>query len=162
MAEGPFNNERILAIVNILVQYLMDERDLLESEEEVIDTLLTEGFDPTEIDAAFSWMANLSDRRPAGNPESLALPAHRILTAEEARALGPEAQGFLVRLRSLGIVDDETQEEIIERAMRVAEDQVSLQEIKTIAAFTVFSREHEQWRRELTCLLDDDWSRIYH
>ena len=160
MSNGPFS-ERVLAIVNLIAQFLLGERDLLENEQELVEELLAEGFEAEEIDAAFGWMANLQANQPSVE-EQFETPPFRIFSPEERRLLGSEARGLLLRLRLLGIVDNFLLEEIIERAMRNADDPVTLQEIKTVAALTVFTRSSEQWRREFASILEDDWSRICH
>lgn len=153
--------ERVLAIVSLIAQYVMGEQDAL-SENDIVEELLAVGYEAEEIDAAFSWMQNLA-LQP--RDQELQLPdvlAQRIFTAEEIRALSREARGLLVRLRLLGILDDETQEEIIDKALQVADDEVTLKEMKTIAALTLFARSNDEWRREVDCFLEDDWSRLYH
>ncbi len=89
-------------------------------------------------------------------------PSTRIFTPEEMRALSKEARGFLVRLRSLGILDDRIQEEIIDKALQMADEEISLQEMKTVTALTLFARSHDDWRREVDCIMGDDWSQLYH
>jgi Smg protein len=160
MTKDP-QKERVLAIVSIIAQYVMEDRGFL-SESEIVEELLAVGFESEEIDAAFSWMENLSLHAPPKASVPLALSTHRVFTSEENRTLSREARGFLVRLRSMGILDDDTEEEILEKALDGAEDEVSLSELKTITAFTVFARSHDQWRREVDCILDNDWSRLYH
>jgi Smg protein len=160
MAEGPLR-ERVLAIVSLIAQYLLEESEL-PSEDALVSELLSVGFEAEEISAAFVWMENLS-LQPRPQPAlTLALPTHRVFTADERRSLSTEARGFLVRLRSLGILDQAMEEEIIERAMHAAEDGLTLKEFKTIAALTLFARSHDDWRREVDCFMEDDWSRLYH
>ncbi len=153
--------ERVLAIVSIIAQYVMEEREHL-TETDIIEELMAEGYEADEIDAAFRWMENLSLGPREASAVSLSVPAHRVFTAEETRALAPEARGLLVRLRTLGIIDDESQEEIIDKALHAAEDAITLKEIKAIAAFVLFSRSTQDWRREVDCFLEDDWARIFH
>lgn len=153
--------ERVLAIVTLIAQYVMEERDPL-SESDLVEELLAVGFEAEEIDAAFSWMESLSMQTSSRPDLPLTLPPHRVFTIEEVRAISSEARGFLVRLRTLGILDDQTQEEIIEKALQVAEDEVTLKEVKTMTALTLFARSHEDWRREVDCFMEDDWSRLYH
>jgi Smg protein len=153
--------ERVLAIVSIIAQYVMEDRDLV-TESDIVEELLAVGFDAEEIDAAFSWMENISLQSRRKPTPSLGVPTHRIFNPEETRALAPEARGFLVRMRTMGLLDDETQEEIIDKALRVADDEVSLKELKTITALTLFARSHEDWRREVEYIMEDDWSRLYH
>ena len=153
--------ERVLAIVTILARYFLEDRDFL-SETELVEELLSVGFEVDEIDAAFSWMNGLSG---TGNDlESAFQPTttQRIFSADEARLLTPEARGFLIRTRSLGLLDDLMQEEIIDRAFQLGEDTVSIKEIKVITALTLFARTNEDWRREVDCLLAEDWSRLFH
>ncbi|MDO3377460.1 DUF494 domain-containing protein [Geoalkalibacter halelectricus] len=154
--------DRVLAIVSIITQFILEQNDLLTNENEIVEELLDIGFEADEIDAAFSWMENqtLEPTQPA--TPCLGVSSQRVFTTREILALSLEARGFLVRLRALGIIDDEMQEEIIERAMTGGEDQVCLKEIKHIAILALFSRAQHQWRKEVDCILDDDWSALYH
>ena len=153
--------ERVLAIVTLIAQYVMEDRDPL-TESDLVEELLAVGFEAEEIDAAFSWMERLSLQTSNPPDVLLALPPQRIFTPEEIQVISCEARGFLSRLRSLGILDEQAQEEIIDRAMQVAEDELSLKEMKTLTALTLFARSHEDWRREVDCFMEDDWSRLYH
>jgi Smg protein len=139
----------------------MEDRDPL-TESDLVEELLAVGFEADEIDAAFSWMESLSLQGATPPDALLSLPPQRIFTPEEIQVISCEARGFLSRLRSLGILDDQTQEEIIERAVQIAEDELTLKEVKTLTALTLFARSHEDWRREVDCFMEDDWSRLYH
>jgi Smg protein len=153
--------ERVLAIVSIIAQYVTDERQL-PSGSDIVEELLASGFDAEEIDAAFHWMESLSLRRvdrPAGE---LTIPSQRIFTIEECFVLSREARGFLFHLRQLGILDDETLEDIIEKALNMAEDEMTLKDIKTLTALSLFARSHNEWLREVDCFMEDDWARLYH
>lgn len=152
--------ERVLAIVSLIAQYVMEERDLL-TENELVAELLAVGFEEEEIEAAFRWMETLSLQSRQKPPHLLVSGTHRVFTAEENRALSKEARGFLIRLRALGILDDELEEEVIERATQ-AEEELTLPEIKTLVVLTLFTRSHDDWRREVDCIMEDDWSRLYH
>lgn len=155
--------ERVLAIVTILARYFLEERDV-GAESDLVEELIASGFDSDEIDAAFSWMQGFatSSDLPEVKPVLLDVPTVRIFTADETRLLTAEARGFLVRLRSLGLLDDESQEEVIDRAFQLGEDEVSLKEIKMMTSLTLFARSNDGWRREVDALLGDDWSRMIH
>ncbi len=152
--------ERVLAIVTLLAQYALDDRDQL-SERELVEELLAVGFESEEIEAAFGWLENLSMQTRQQPVALLPTLSHRVFSAEERRSLSTEARGFLTRLRMLGILDDDLGEEVIDRALQ-AEEQLSLSELKTLVALTLFTRSHDDWRREVDCILEDDWSRLYH
>ena len=157
--------ERVLAIVNLIAKYVLGADDTPISEQELIAELMSVGFDAEEINDAFSWMESAALQTTPVEPTETATlksPNYRIFSREERQAIEPEALGFLVRLRTLGILSDEAQEEVIERAVQSAEDPVSLQEIKLISALTLLSRSNNLWQREIDCFFDSDWSRIYH
>lgn len=152
--------ERVLAIVSLIAQYVMDERDIL-TENELMAELLAVGFEEEEIEAAFHWMETLALHNRQKPPQLQVSATHRVFTAEESRTLTTEGRGFLIRLRTLGILDDELEEEIIERAT-LAEEELTLPELKSLVVLTIFARSHNDWRREVDCILEDDWSRLYH
>ncbi len=153
--------ERVLAIVSLIAQFVMEDREHV-SDTEIVEELLAVGFEAEEIDAAFSWMEKLSLPSADAASQELAPSTHRVFTPEECRGLSSEARGFLIRLRSMGILNDEIQEEVVARALQMGEDEVSLKEMKTITVLTLFSRTHDEWRREFDRLLEDDWSQLYH
>lgn len=153
--------ERVLAIVSIIAQYVMEEQDIM-AESDIVEELLAVGFEAEEIDAAFSWMENLSLQSRTKPAPDLKLPTHRVFTREETRALSPEARGFLVRMRGMGILDDDLQEEIMERILHDPREEIGLDEVKTLTALILFARSHDDWRREVDCILEDDWTRLYH
>jgi len=158
---GVILRERVLAIVTILARYFLEDRDFL-SETELVEELLSVGFEADEIDAAFSWMQGLSTAAKDADETFKPTTTQRIFTAEENRLLTQEARGFLIRMRSLGLLDDLTQEEVIDRAFQLGEDSVSIKELKVITALSLFARTNEDWRREVDCLLAEDWSRLFN
>ena len=151
--------ERVLAIVSLIAQYFLEDRDLT-SEGDLVDELLSIGFDSDEIDAAFNWMENQALHPPAQTELLPPMTSYRVFTDEEKRVLDVEARGFLARLRDMGILNNEVQEEIILKALQLADEDLSLKEIKTITVLTLFARAQNDWCREYDCLLDDDWSRL--
>jgi Smg protein len=60
----------------------------------------------------------------------------------------------------MGILDDDVQEEVIDKALLMAEDEITLKEIKTITVLAMFANSQNEWRREFDCLLEDDWQRL--
>ena len=153
--------ERVLAIVSIIAQYVLGDRDSV-SENDIVEELLAVGFEADEIDAAFSWMQNVATHSPGKEQQLAEVRSQRVFTPEEVRDISAEARGLLIRLRTLGILDDAAQEEIIDKALQVADEPVSLKDMKAIAALTLFARNNDEWRREVDCFLDDDWVRLYH
>jgi len=157
--------ERVLAIVNLIARYVLGSGDEPISEHELVSELLAEGFDPDGINDAFSWMETTAFAEASvPSPESFCAPppAMRIFSAEETQLIDLEARGFLIRLRHMGIIDDEIEEGLIDRIYTAAEEPVSLQEMKILTALTLLARNSQQWQREVDCLMTENWMRIYH
>lgn len=157
--------ERVLAIVNLIAKYVLGADGAPISEQELVAELMSEGFDAQEINDAFSWMEStaLEQAKSGSNREFCSPPPPmRMFTAEECRLIELEARGFLIRLRSMGLIDDDAEEELLERIIASAEEPVTLQEMKILVALTLLARNSNQWQREIDCLLAEDWGRIYH
>jgi Smg protein len=151
--------ERVLAIVNLITRYFLEDHEP-KSESDLVEELLAVGFDADEIDAAFSWMEDQTLRPPQQEGLVAPLLSHRVFSPEEQRIISGEARGFLIRLRGLGLLDEDLFEEIIHKSVEMSDEEVSFREIKTIAILALFARSQHQWRHEFDCLLEDDWSRL--
>ncbi len=157
--------ERVLVIVNLIAKYVLAEGSAPINEQELIAELMSVGFAAEEIDDAFTWMESAAFNLPADQPaaEQLWKPSsYRVFNPEEQQALSLEARGFLIKLRAMAMVSDELYEEILSRAVSAAEDPLSLQEVKMVAAMTLLSRNDSIWQREVDCFMENDWARIYH
>jgi Smg protein len=157
--------ERVLAIVNLIAQYVLGAEDTPISEQELRTELISVGFAADEINDAFSWMETIALQPQIEEPTAtplMDLPTYRVFSAQEQRLLSTEAQGFLTKVRAMGLLSDEDQEEIIDRATHAAEDPVGEQEIKMVTVLTLLARSNSLWTREIDCFLENDWNRIYH
>lgn len=158
-------SERILAIVNLIAHYVMGPENTPICEKELVTELMSAGYAAAEINDAFLWMEAVAFS-PAASPQhsfpALTDPGYRIFSDREQQLLSLAARGFLIRARAMGLLPDPIQEEIIDRAISAAEDPVSEQEIKLITALTLLLRTNDIWSREISCLLEGDWERIYH
>ncbi|MBN1142200.1 MAG: DUF494 family protein [Deltaproteobacteria bacterium] len=155
--------DRVLAIVNLIAQYVFENQELF-NDDGIIQELINVGFDLDEINAAFSWIENLSVESLDGK-EKRGLPTvntFRVFSPEEKSALTLEAQGLLVRLWSLGLMDTEEMEDLISNALSMEDGEVTLQDMKAMVAITLFSRTLKQYDREIECVLKDEWSLLFH
>jgi len=157
--------ERVLAIVNLIAKYVLGAEDAPINEQELVAELMSVGFEAEEINDAFSWMETVALQNSTERITEAAFqtPAtYRVFTPEEQQALSTEGIGFLTKIRAMGLLNDELQEEIIDRALKAAEDPLNLQEVKLITATSMLSRTSSLWQREIDCFLANDWARIYH
>jgi len=156
--------ERVLAIVNLIAQYVLGAEDSPISEQELIAELISVGYEADEINDAFSWMETIA-LQPSSQEEIdplVNMTTYRTYSVPEEQMLTLEARGFMTRLRAMGMLTDDSQEEVIDRALRGAEDPVTEPEIKLITILTLLARSNSLWLREIDCFLENDWARIYH
>lgn len=154
--------ERVLAIVNLIAQYIMDDDEMALNEQEIVEELLTVGFEAEEISAAFSWMENMSQEQAGRDNDFQPQTGIRIFTEEEKMAISSEGRGFLLRLQQLGILQPLQKEEIIDRLVYMSEEPADLEEVKTVTALTLFADTNQKWQQEIQSILGNDLTSIFH
>ncbi|MDH7514452.1 MAG: DUF494 family protein [Bacteroidota bacterium] len=129
--------EKIIDIIVYLIHEMRDDKRLGEID---LSALADRGYTQNEISTAFSWLLDkinlgeniLTDEKGAGTH------SHRILHESERSVITPEAHGYLIQLRELGLLDDMDVELAIDRIMMAGFRRVGVPEIKTIAASILF------------------------
>lgn len=132
--------DRILEIVLLLIDFMQQHRGAVSDIDDISSSLEMEGYSEREISAAYSWLV----KRYGSWPECLyeRFPdshfSNRVLTTAERRRLTPEAQGFIIRVLHLGLVDDAEAEDILEGTAVRGSGSVSLEDVKKLASSVVF------------------------
>ena len=158
--------ERVITIISIISQYLIEDIDVFDQEMEIVEDLMSLGFEAGEIEAAFNWIANLSQEIKRGDE---ALDAEelgqyvRIFTAEEKRLLTNPARGYLMKLHNLDLVNAPLLEEIIDQAMLLDTSAVGVEEIKMISTMVVmFSQSAADAKTRFLRFVEADAEVMYH
>jgi Smg protein len=128
------------------------------SGDQLLDQLHSEGFERDEISEALDWLAGLRHMAEHASPPCIApsKDAIRIYSEPEKKALRPECLGFLTFLESAGVLDALARELIIERAMALNEENLSLGCFKLIALMVLWQQEVLPESLVLDELLSDD------
>ncbi len=102
------------------------------------------GFSEDEISEAFDWLSGLKSEISASD-DSLHISSRsmRLYTDDEHDKLGSEGVGFLTFLGNAGVVSPAIRELIIDRALALSDDQVSLGRLKVIVLMALWSRDKE-------------------
>ncbi len=158
--------QRVMAIIEIISDYLADNFDLYEQEDEIVDDLVSMGFDFPEIETAFSWIVNLSRGR-ALNRQLMELQAEsgfqRHFTQDERQLLTPAVRNWLSRLRQMEILDQVMIEDIIDQAMFLGVYRVGIDEIKIIATMVVsIGQSDREIRNRFLRFLENDRDMVFH
>ena len=99
------------------------------------------GFEDEDISLALVWLNGLKNTQSA---EWTCSPlAQRVYTAEEQFRLGAECLSFVIFLETAGVISPKLRELVIEHAMMLDDDPVSLDKFKVIVLMVLWSREQD-------------------
>lgn len=119
------------------------QTDRYPDQDALVRKLSAAGFEHDDIGDALAWLQGLSASEGSTFPDSLAeSTAFRGYAAVEASKLGAEGRGFLAFLEGAKVLTPLLREIIIERAMALAEDSVSIEKLKVIVLMVLWSQQH--------------------
>ena len=127
--------ERMYDMMRLLVEKSLQGSNILNNEHELSLVLETHGFQQDEIYDAITWVQQiLGDRGDQSENYSRSGKgtAIRVLHPEERLAFSPAAHGLIHRLFNSGVIDDYVREEIIQRCIDLAAEEIGLEEVRTI------------------------------
>jgi uncharacterized protein Smg (DUF494 family) len=106
--------ERVVELITIVLQELKNNTKIADID---INSLIKKGYSESEISSAFSWLVdriefNRESSFGEDNPDSF-----RVLHEAEQDMFTKEGWGELIQLKSLGIINSEQLEAIIESFM---------------------------------------------
>jgi uncharacterized protein Smg (DUF494 family) len=131
--------EKVVEILLYLMNEMRDDRALGEID---LSELHDRGYTHSEISTAFSWLHDQFGDT-AGDPRRLAradASSRRQLHEAEKMMLSIEAQGLLIHLRELGLLQDSELETVIERTMMSGYERLTLPEVQSLVAAVILSR----------------------
>lgn len=107
----------------------------------LVRKLSAAGFEADEISLALDWLNELKTARPVNfvaDPRAI-----RIFTDAEQSKLSQECLDFVVFLESSGVVNPPLRELILDRAMGIEDDPVSLEKLKIIVLMVLWSQDQD-------------------
>lgn len=134
-------------LVYLFENYL--EVNAYPDENKLTRELSAAGFERGEINLAISWMHGLESLvhtgEHAGEKGALAATqATRFFTEREIGHLGVEGIGLIAFLENSGVLDPVQREWIIDRAFAIDEQVLSLEQVKWIILFVLWSQNEPQ------------------
>jgi Smg protein len=125
--------------------------------------LTAAGFENEDISDALTWLKTLAIREPSAFPEHFdESVSFRSYSADECEKIPAEGRGFLAFLESARVLTPSLREVILDRAMAVAEDPVSLEKLKVIVLMVLWTRRGDVDTLVLEELLPDGGPRAVH
>ena len=119
------------------------QTDLYPDQDTLARKLTAAGFEHDDISDALDWLQGLSTTQGSTLPDSLAeSTSFRGFAEGESVKLGVEGRGFITFLESAKVLTPLLREIIIERAMALSEDNVSIEKVKVIVLMVLWSQQH--------------------
>lgn len=128
-------------LMYLFENYMEGEIDILPDSDAIRTELMEAGFDQIEVNKAFDWLESLSMQR-AIKPS--ATPAFRIFCPEEKEKLDMECLNFIMFLELNGILNSANREIVIDRAMALEEEELSIEKLKWIVLMVLLSQPDEE------------------
>lgn len=135
--------ESVFEVLMYLFENYMEEGPEFRPDQKALTHELAEaGFRKGEIRKAFAWLDGLSAQR--GSYERSAMQrdaaALRHFTYAEHNKLDAQCCGFLLVMEQNGVLDPQTRELVIDRAMALEMDEITLEQLKWIILMVLFNQ----------------------
>jgi Smg protein len=123
-------------LIYLFENYMEDEMDRLPDNDAIRTELMEVGFEQLEVVNAFDWLESLT----AHVVMTSTSPTFRIFSEQEQRKLDLECRNLLLFLEHTGILTPANRELTIDRAMALADQDITLDELKWIVLMVLLSR----------------------
>lgn len=134
--------ENIFDVLMYLFEnYMEGEIELLPDSDVIRTELMEAGFDQIEVNKAFDWLESLSMQRTIN---STVTTAFRIYCPEEKEKLDKECLNFIMFLEHNGILNSANREIVIDRAMALENEEISIEKLKWIVLMILLSQPDEE------------------
>lgn len=117
-----------------LLTFIAENMGKGEGIERIREVIREKGYTENEMNLAFNYLLLTS----GAHKEKSGCSRTRILHPVESAFISPEAYGYLLKLRALGIIDDVQLERIVEEVLMETERAVGIDELKKAAYRILF------------------------
>ncbi|MBE0468628.1 MAG: DUF494 domain-containing protein [Methyloprofundus sp.] len=135
-------NEDIFDVLIYLFENYMDSDMDIDADTDTLKTeLKAAGFNSKNIIRAFEWLDTLAQQE---EPMFKSNKNFRVFCAEENQKLDVQCRDFIYFLQRLDILTPITRELVIDRAMAIESDQVSIEKIQWISLIVLLNQPDEE------------------
>jgi len=137
-------SERVVEILSYIIDEIQSSKSMIRKLDRISTELYHKGYTEDEISSAFSLLfdkirLNFDDFIKTTRNT---LPhSFRVLHDVERLIISPQAYGYLIQLRELGLIDEMEMENVIEKSLTMGISTVSLEDVKAIVASLIFNSE---------------------
>lgn len=132
--------EKVVEILVFIMSEIQGKKTLQDID---LSDLKGRGYTQSEINAAVTWLFEHVHGIESGSVSSIqtARGSRRVLHDIERVAFSTEAQGYLIQLVELGLLNDKDIEAVIERAVVSGYERLSIPEVRDVVASVLFAKE---------------------
>ena len=130
-------NERVVEILVYIMSEIRKNQSVSNKLDLLSQNLIEQGYSESEISSAFTWLLdhlNHDTEELFERQQPTLRTSVRHLHEIERSIIAVPAQGYIIQLRELGLIDELDVEQILERAMMSGHGQVTVDDIKSIVA----------------------------
>jgi len=120
--------KRVAYIVEYLVRHLLHQGEPLGDGEQIIRQLVAQGYQLSEIQAAFAWIFQEQDIIDAEPPKDRIYQGIRVFSPGEERLFSPRCREKMLRLLAEGYINQAEMEEIILAGSKTTLSEIDLKE----------------------------------
>jgi uncharacterized protein Smg (DUF494 family) len=138
------NGMKLIEMVGLILRRGMESEDWDQTEEEIVESMLFQGYDVNEINMAISVAQRLREqverRQFVGRPPQ----SNRIFEFLEQIRLTPKARGYLLTLIHSGAITPMQREEIVEKTLFIDAPEIGLEEIQYVTQMVLAGEDFTQ------------------
>jgi uncharacterized protein Smg (DUF494 family) len=140
------------------MSHIRETRGNFENLEDLSDSLKSQGFTDNEISSAYSWILDqIQTESQLLSNISRSADSFRILSDVERQHFLPDAVGYLLQLKYLGLLTDGQMELIFERGLMIGPPPIDIEQIKMITGTVLFhDTGHPELIRHPAYFLNDE------
>lgn len=161
-------DDRMNEIVHHIFQHVHDEGDVVLYEERITRSLLAAGYDNVQISSVFSWLKKMNlgdgweitDGMRACSSDPARMPDRPDRT--DRLYMSPEAFGLLKKLDNSGIIDGRMHDSILDLAMQLPIEEISVGTVKTLTAIVMLLKHHHHAEEHLLGMVESDEGELLH
>lgn len=134
-------------LMYLFENYVHSEMDVMMENKRLTDELSDAGFQKDAVFKALAWIESLVDMQASIEYSSLSakpLNSIRIFTYSECIKLDKECRGFVYFLETIGVLNPETREMVIDRATQIESQSFSVDDLKWVVLMVLFNLPNQQ------------------
>lgn len=147
---------KLIEMVGFILRRGMETEDWDQAEEEIVESMLLQGYDVNEINMAISVAHRLRDQLERRQFGPATMQSNRIFKLLEEIRLTSRARGYLLNLVHSGAITPIQREEIVEKTLFVDAAEIGLEEVQYVTQMVLAG---EDFTREPS---DESQSNWYH